>query len=356
MRLRYLRSGAAHRAALFVLAAFSIQCAQQMLCAQLIEPPQATAEISESILMRVRRDAYAAWQSAEEATSSIAVTYREHEDYTYVDEPGQTRSRALDSIVTIWWDPGRSRRLIEVNNLGKGIGRNVLNSDYRFLVFHAESATGWALGGGRRGDGAKEFKDPDGFPVVREWLIQSSFRLAGIPLRQLVEGAGFKLTEAKSVGEPGSANQESIVLRSTYTGPKTEWILPPAEYWVVLRPDNGWLIDRGGAVLSSGQIKLSTTLSYQPGLNGLPFQHVVTHDKVSENGNVKLHRTYQFEAPGPCAMPDTEFRLEYYGIPESAIDSRGGWSPVVLGALGLVALVVIYLVVRRVSQRRPSDV
>ena len=335
---------------------FSLQFAERTIRAEVIEPPQATGEISESILARIRSDAYPAWQSAVQATNSVKVTFREHEDYSYVDEAGRKGSRMLDSIVTICWDPSKSRRLTEVNNLGKGLNRRVLNNEYRFLVFQREGATEWTLGGGRRGNGTNEFRDFDGADDEFEWLLQASFRVAGIPVRDLVEGTGFKLTEARSMREPGSGNQESVVLRSSYDGPKTQWIEPPAEYWVILRPDNGWLIDRGGANFISGQTRVSTTVSYQPGLGGLPFPYLVTHDKVRANGDVKLHRTYQLEPPEQCDMPDTEFRLEHYGIPEAALDSRRGWSAVVLGALGLVALVLIYLVVRRISRRRPADV
>jgi len=284
------------------------------------------------------------------------VTCREHEHYSYVDEAGQSRSRARDSIVTICWDPSRSRRLIEVNHPGRGVSRRVLNTEYRFLVAQGEGASLWRLDGGRRGNGAKVFRDFEGLDAEREWVLQSSFRVAGVPVRELVEGAGFKLTEARSMREPGPGNQESVVLRSSYNGPKTQWTLPPAEYWVVLRPDNAWLIDRGGADLMSGQTRVSTTVTYQPGRGGRPFPNVVTHDKVRAKGDVNLYRTYRFGAPGPCDMPDTEFRLDHYGIPEAALDSRSGWSPVVLGALGLVALVLIYLVVRRISQRRPPHV
>ncbi|HVA49366.1 MAG TPA: hypothetical protein VNH11_23575 [Pirellulales bacterium] len=358
MRTKSLYSGAAWRPRVLLLGAYiMLAYVQVTTAAGVLEPVERTSEVDESVLTRIRHEAYPAWERAEAATKNLEVKWTEHEDYSYIDEGGQRASRSLEWIETICWDPRNSRRLTEVAGVGTGHKtRRVLNKEYRFLVYQTPEAALWSLGEGRRGGGAREFKTFEPFEAEHEWILQSSFRVIGVPVRDLIDAPVFTLLEARSMRDSTSSNEEAVILRSRYNGPKTEWILGPAEYWALLRPQDAWFIDRGGVDFLSEQNRQSQTVSYQTGLGGLPFPELLTYDTAQVKADVKLHRTYKLAPPNDCNRSDDEFRLEYYGIPEAALDSRSAWSALVLWALGLVTLVLIYLAVRRVSQRRPPDV
>ena len=322
----------------------------------------AHAATAEESLDGIPAEALDHWAAAAQTYSAGQVSGRYRTTFTL--EQGEPVPDGFNKTfqVRCAWDVAQGlllteRRLLENSATMQDAFRSVTNSDYRFAVYLPNTGAPNRPSSIRR-NGRSELG-----PAVRNaaeslslaWCGFSGY--GGVPLVTVAENDHeFEIDSVRYVEHSQAARALRVEYRFT-GGP--EGLEAPenfgrryrGRYHVVADPSNHWLVIESGCRHQvHGQAEEDAfggllTVSYQPGLGGMPFPKKVTDrsDYLLTDGESRTV-VAEFEPPEPFAVSAEEFRLTYYGLPESLVESVAGvpdgnrrmrWLLLAVGAVGL---------------------
>lgn len=190
-------------------------------------------------------------------------------------------------------------------------------------------------------------------------ITRAAFQIDEVSVRRIIGHPSFRIIK---VAEVDASDGEPRVAVTFRCDDPSHWIgggsivFNPALDWSISEHDVS-IIRRAGISMPDGsRYKGSVKCRRWP--SGAVFPEEVSHQYIYPDGQLEPARSYRFEQYEPVDVPDSQFQLSAFGLPDSLLRPEVGNAPatwMVLAAAGglclLATIALRFLAFRRVDSR-----
>jgi hypothetical protein len=181
--------------------------------------------------------------------------------------------------------------------------------------------------------------------VYFEQFLKAPWVIDGRSLDRIINGRGFHLIGIESIG---STHAPLVQVRFSYQ-PTDMHEAPFTDAFVTLRPDANWSIRHYEYSLNDG--RLIGDIDYGGTMEGIPTLSKVSLRAESAQHQPISHTIFEFERLVPSVVPEANFTLTAFGLPElSESEPSRRWF--LLLNVGVICLVVAVWIYRRARMVR----
>lgn len=274
------------------------------------------ARCDDALHQRLLAEAFPAWAELERAGTQMEGTYTLREEFRSpkINKPPTFKHCTIainGELGKVSCDLGETSPPQQVSAINPNyvfqIARKKSSSDFRVNFLEPGAGEGDSTRRQMIKDMVKNLKND----IYCAWYLWTD------PVGDLLKDPGTVIKAVEPVAREGRHLVRVRYEWSPKSGDKVKGGLRDGE--IILDPAARWTIQQYKVSKFWG--KIEATLSYGDPVDGLPFVREKTEVWSNDEGDART-RTLRFESLAKKKVPESEFKLSAYGLPEPNFDSR----------------------------------